>query len=298
MNNEELTRSIISLNQLTGLNRNQARTVFDGVPDFSKIGYFDLLTEAVRNNQLRRSQPIGDFVDAGEYADSVLFRCGNEQISIVNCYSDEYPEAMRFEDHPLVIYCRGDLSILSNPKRAAVIGTRNPDKNGVDFAYKSGMTLAENGYTVISGLAQGCDTAAHNGCLAAGGKTVAFVPSNISKIVPKQNIGLAQRIVDSGGLLVSEFSPFQIPNAEMYIARDRLQAGCSNFVITSEFDANSGTIQTLTYASGFGKPIYTLEALTAGTDFNGLQAARKEKIRIKPVTWEQLNEIIVSGRTE
>lgn len=296
MNNEELTRSIISLNQLEGLGRNNVRVIFEDVSDIDHIDYLDLLALAVKRNKLRRSRPIGDFLDAGEYADSVLFRCANEGVRIINDFEEDFPDALRFRDHPILVYCRGDLSVLSNPNRAAVIGTRHPNDAGRDFAYNAGKVLAENGYTVVSGLAEGCDRAGHTGCLDAGGKTVAFMPSNISSIIPKKNEDLAQRILDNGGLLVSEFSPFQTPNAEMYTTRDRLQAGCSNFVITSEFDANSGTVQTLTFASEFDKPVYTLDKLTREEDFTGFTSVENEGIKVNPVSCQALEKIIADSR--
>ncbi len=291
MQYSNLTKKIIALDRLTGVGKHLTRKIIDSVDNPREALFMDLVIQGVKLGVFHKRQPIGDFIDAYKYAVEVLEQCSELGISIINFWSPEYPDALRFEGSPTLIYYKGDLSCLNNPKRAAVIGTRNPDDAGREFAYQTGKMLADNGYTVISGLAEGCDTAGHTGCLDAGGKTAAFVPSNLYQIVPKKNSALAQRILDNGGLLISEYSPLTTPQAGMYITRDLLQAGSSNQIIVSEFAEQSGTLQTLQYASSFGKPIYTLKSLVDREGFNGHHALRSLRISCSAVDWKELEKL-------
>ena len=118
--------------------------------------------------------------------------------------------------------------------------------------------LAENNFVVISGLAVGADFAGHSGCLAADGKTVAILPSGLAPVYPASNRGLAEKICDQGGCLISEYNHHEMVQPYKFIERDRLQSGTSQFVIVSNFAPGSGTIHTLDYANKYKRPIYSI----------------------------------------
>lgn len=294
MNEKEKIKSILAFQHLYQKDPRRASLVFSHFDDLDNIDIIELLRQAVEQNYIRKTLQIGDLFDAVEYADQVMERCKRENIQVLTRFDEKFPDALRFPGGPDLIYYKGDLSILDNPKRAAVIGTRYPEKEGEDFAYQAGQKLAENGYTVVSGLAVGCDRAGHEGCLDAEGKTVAFVPSNLSNIAPRGNQPLARRILENGGLLVSMFSPLHIQHSDMYVLRDRLQAGCSNFLLTSEFDANSGTLQTLRFAGELDRPVYTLDTLVDNVNFTGVEAAENIGIHINPVSYNALDALLAS----
>ncbi|MDE6987824.1 MAG: DNA-protecting protein DprA, partial [Bacteroides acidifaciens] len=129
------------------------------------------------------------------------------------------------DDCPPMIHCLGDLSLLApTDKRIAVIGARAASPAGNRKAYELGRKFAEEGNIIVSGLALGCDKAAHEGCLYAGGKTIAIVASGLNIVHPKENEPLQQHILENGGLILSE-QPFGMKaNPTRLVARNRLQA--------------------------------------------------------------------------
>lgn len=223
-----------------------------------------LLREDIITRQMDRA--------ASRRAEEIVKACEKYDIHYMNRTNPLFPAALAGEDGPALIYYRGDLSVLDNPKRAAVIGTRTPTPAGKTYAKTIGRTLAEAGYTVVSGLALGCDTAGHRGCLDGGGKTVAFLPGGLDAIYPKTNQRLADEILQNGGCLISEYPPDNnkknaYPKGYQFVARDRLQAMSSQAVCCSEFDAASGTLHTLKYAKQYGVPVLTSPAIASGGHF-------------------------------
>ena len=177
--------------------------------------------------------------------------CGVVTITIDD---EAYPEKFRqLEDPPQVLYAKGDVSLLNAEKHSAVIGARKVSMKGMDVAIGIGNVLALDGEVVVSGLATGCDTGGHLGCLGAGGKTIAILPSPVTQIQPAQNEELAERIVQGGGLLISEYPHGTEVTPEMYIARDRLQAALSDGLIVIESFIGGGTMYTVDYAMQMGK---------------------------------------------
>ena len=177
--------------------------------------------------------------------------CGVVTITIDD---EAYPEKFRqLEDPPQVLYAKGDVSLLNAEKHSAVIGARKVSMKGMDVAIGIGNVLALDGEVVVSGLATGCDTGGHLGCLGAGGKTIAILPSPVTQIQPAQNEELAERIVQGGGLLISEYPHGTEVTPEMYIARDRLQAALSDGLIVIESFIGGGTMYTVDYAIQMGK---------------------------------------------
>ncbi|MEG0075216.1 MAG: DNA-processing protein DprA [Eubacterium sp.] len=295
MHKNDLNVSIIALNQLKGIGRKRIETILKKVSNPNDYSFFKLVEIGISINIFSKNNPIGMFLDARDQANEILKICKKNEIGIVNAFSEDFPKALIFDDGPNLIYYKGDLSILSNKNRAAVVGTRVPSQFGHDFSYAAGKLLAKNGYTVISGLALGCDTGAHTGCLDVGGKTVAFLPSSITSITPKENIELAEKIIGTGGCLVTEFSPCDTSNAYMFIERDRLQAVSSNFVIVSEFARNSGTLHTLQFANSYEKPIYANRDIAlSGVD--GYESLREEGIHYNIETMQTIEKNILKNK--
>jgi DNA processing protein len=138
---------------------------------------------------------------------------------------------------------------LNNGINIAVIGTRDPSSHGINAAERLGERFSLMGCAVVSGLALGCDTYAHRGCLKANGKAIAILPGGIDKIYPSSNTGLAEDILRNSGLLLSEYSPGTRPFKTNYIDRDRLQSGISDAVVVVETDIKGGTMHTVGFAA-------------------------------------------------
>ena len=159
-------------------------------------------------------------------------------------------------DVPLVLFCKGDISV-TNKKGIAIIGTREATKEGVHAGEFFGEKLADHGYNIVSGLAVGCDTAGHRGALkATGGKTTAFLAHGLDSVYPPENEGLADEIVQRGGLLMSEYAIGETVNRYFLVARDRLQAALSEATIVIQTGVHGGTNHAANTTLISGKPLF------------------------------------------
>lgn len=155
---------------------------------------------------------------------------------------------------PPLLYCRGNVHLLLS-RCVTLIGTRLPTRKGVQAARVLGYRLARRHYTVVSGLAEGIDTAAHLGALAeGGGRTIAVLPTPLDAIYPPHNEQLAARIVEAGGLLVTEY---RLPARarERFVLRNRIQAALSLAVVPVQCANQSGTMHTVRYAWRYGRVV-------------------------------------------
>lgn len=149
----------------------------------------------------------------------------------------KYRGNVKESERPNVLFYRGDLNLLSDEnKNIAVIGVLNPDKSTEADERKIVHYLVQKNAVIVSGLALGCDTIAHDETVKSNGVTVAILPSPLNKIIPRENKKLADDIVANGGLLITEY--YEQPksaqeNAGRFVKRDRLQALFSDAVLLS-----------------------------------------------------------------
>lgn len=162
-------------------------------------------------------------------------------------------------------------SLLALP-RVAIVGSRNISPYGTRVTTELASQLAARGIVIVSGLALGVDGTAHRAALEAGGLTLAVLPSPIDHVVPASHQRLAQRIVESGGALISEYSPGQPPHKQNFIARNRLMSGLADVVVITEAAAKSGSLYTARYALEQGRdvlavpgPVYSRGSVGANT---------------------------------
>lgn len=153
---------------------------------------------------------------------------------------------IKIEDKTL--FFSGDASILNERDRiVAVIGARNASSWGLKAARRIGSRLAAAGFVVCNGLAAGIDTAAVEGALEAGGKVVAVLPGSLDDVYPKSNTELAKRVVDGGGVLISEHDSGHRLNKGDFISRDDIQAMLSGKCVVVECAENGGTMHTVRF---------------------------------------------------
>lgn len=180
---------------------------------------------------------------------------------------EEFPRFrgnVKSSEQPIVIFYRGNLSLLNkNNINIAVIGLLNPDYEIEQIERKIVSELVKNGSTIVSGLALGCDSIAHRQALDSNGKTIAILPSSLDKILPATNASLANDIVKSDGLLITEYYKQANSKKELgsrYQERDRLQALFSDgIVLAASYAKNdkgndSGARLAMQYAFNYGIP--------------------------------------------
>lgn len=137
----------------------------------------------------------------------------------------------------------------------AIIGTRKPTSYGKEVTYKVAYDLAKRGVVIVSGLALGIDAVAHKAALDAGGKTIAVLACGVDSIYPASNKQLAEKIIESGGAIISEYSPGTTPRDFQFLARNRIVSGLSDMVLVTEAASRSGTLATVAHALDQGKEV-------------------------------------------
>ena len=178
------------------------------------------------------------------------------RIKTTSFYDDDYPFYLRnISDPPIVIYSLGDLSKLNVLPSVGIIGTRHPSPLGESSAIRFGEIFGEKKFNVVSGLALGCDVSAHIGCLSKSGFTTAVLAHGLDTIYPKQHKVVADKIINFGGVLISEYPVGQSSRPNYFIERDRIQAGLSDGIIVIETDVKGGTMHTVGYAREYNKLI-------------------------------------------
>lgn len=195
-------------------------------------------------------------------------------VCVIPYYADDYPVlfAKIGVEAPALIHLLGNKELLYNENSIAIIGSRNADDVGCDIAYQLAKDYALKGNIIVSGLALGCDTAAHQGCVDANGKTIAVVASGLEIVHPKANESLQKEIINKGGLIISE-QPFGVKaNPARLYARNRLQAALAQKVIVVQCAVKSGTMNIVHFAHKYGCKIYAVaygqyDAHNAGNEY-------------------------------
>lgn len=174
-------------------------------------------------------------------------------VDIVTPVDDDYPARLReIPDAPLVLYRKGPIGARDNHS-LAVVGSRAASPYGLAVARKLARHAATVGMPVVSGLALGIDTAAHEGALDGGGRTIAVLGGGLLCLYPKENTQLAQRIVDHGGCLYSEFPLRRAPDKQSFAIRNRIVAGLCKATLVVEAPPRSGALITATMAREMGR---------------------------------------------
>lgn len=178
-------------------------------------------------------------------AKEILSICTRDRIHILTPYDGAFPNhILSISNPPMLLFAKGDIGLLSSTLAIAVVGTREPIMLSINHARMVVSSLVKNNVIVVSGLALGCDSIAHQETIENHGKTIAVLAHGLDMIYPSQNIRLAEDIIDSGGCLISEYLPGVQPTKYQFIERDRIQSGLSSGVIVIECQESSGTMHT------------------------------------------------------
>ena len=212
----------------------------------------------IHNIFLTASQKAALFDPDWSAINKIISRVNEIGAQIV-CYNDErYPERLKeIEDPPLIIYCKGNTELL-NSDQLAIVGSRSSTVSGKEVARSFASQLANQGVTVTSGLALGIDAASHQAALNTVGNTIGVIAQGIDLVYPKRHKKLYQDIVDSGGLIVTEFSPGVSPRAGHFPKRNRIISGLSLGVLVVEAEIKSGTLVTARLALEQNRDVFAV----------------------------------------
>lgn len=179
-----------------------------------------------------------EFMKKRDRIEFTISKLGSSVDGLVSIGDADFPPirgSVKPADKPFALFYKGNISLLNKDNlNVAVIGVLNPDDKIELTEWMVTAEILKHNATIISGLAIGCDSIAHKTALERGGKTLAILPSPIDNILPKENVELAERIVENGGLLISEY--YEAPKSRndmisRFVVRDRLQALFSDAVL-------------------------------------------------------------------
>ena len=178
-------------------------------------------------------------------------------IKMINIFDDKYPHNLKqIYDPPVALYYIGKFEI--NDFAIAIVGSRRTTNYGSYSAKKLSYDLAMRGIQIVSGLARGIDSIAHEGCLAARGKTIAVLGCGLDTIYPPENTNLFDEIIKSEGLVLSEYPPGMPPLQHNFPARNRIISGISSGVLVVEAAKRSGSLITACYALEQGREVFAI----------------------------------------
>lgn len=196
--------------------------------------------------------------DLERFEDKIINELYKYNLTAITYNSKNYPEKLKdIADPPLVLYVRGDASLL-NKKSISIVGTRKPTDYGKIVTEKFVRELSGAGLVTVSGLAYGIDTIVAKSTLDAGGKTIAVLAGGLDVIYPSQNKALAERIVETGGLILSEARPKQKPLQFAFISRNRIVSALGLGTLIVEAGKHSGTMTTARCALEQGRELFVV----------------------------------------
>ncbi|HSP42900.1 MAG TPA: DNA-processing protein DprA [Luteolibacter sp.] len=250
--------SLVALNALPKIGPVRVRRLLEAFGDAAS-----LLGAPI--DRLRRVDGVGEETAKilhkwEDHADPVaeIEEAARRGIAIVTQDDEAYPAPLRDAyDPPLLLYVWGTLDARDR-HAIGVVGTRRATHYGSQATKKFSYQLAQSGFTIISGLARGIDTAAHEASVAAKGRTIAVVGSGLAKLYPPENLPLAEKIADGNGAVVSEFPLHTAPDKQTFPMRNRIVAAWSRALLVIECPAWSGSLITANLASEYGKPVFAV----------------------------------------
>ncbi len=244
---------------------------------------------------LLTAEKIKESTDPNFAADQIE-RMKKHGCSVMTFWDEVYPETLkRIYDPPAFLFFKGDLSALRE-NYIAVVGTRNPTGYGKMVTGRFSTALANAGYGIISGLARGVDTIAHQAALKAGQKTIAVLGNGLDINYPAQNRELAERIANEG-LMLSEYVMGTGPDAGNFPKRNRIISGLSLGVLVTEAGSRSGALITALYALDQNREIFSVPGAITSEQSSGTNRLIKQGAKLVQSVEDILNEINpITGR--
>lgn len=221
------------------------------------INTHDNLDEMVSTLFSKHSVDNKMYLEAASQTKIAIDKLKYYSINAITMFDDDYPICLKnINDAPPVIYYKG---ILKTNKLAAVIGSRKISKHARKITHQIVDWLNELDYGVVSGLALGIDTLAHEKSVDNNQYTMAVLPNSLDTIYPPTNYKLANEIIDSGGCLLSEMIFGINRGKQSFVQRNRLQAAFSDNIIPIEMGVESGTMHTIDFAKRYKKNVVLLK---------------------------------------
>jgi len=240
-------------------------------------GVTPAVVEAIRGGSWKR------------FADEECGRLAGSGARLVTFVSADYPKSLfEIPDPPPFLYVRGELR--SGELAVAIVGSRRATSYGLMATGRLAEALAGHGVAVISGMARGIDTAAHQGALRADGRTIGVLGCGIDKVYPPENRPLFEAVAETG-CLVSEFPLGTLPLAENFPRRNRIISGLSRGVLVVEAAENSGSLITAQFALEHGRDVFAVPGTIASGACRGSNRLIKQGAKLVDCAEDILEEL-------
>ena len=268
---EEQQRALLCLHLTPGLGRTALFKIHHYFADFSAA-----LQAPPR--QLREAGLSQRLIDNIQPADSPPIRAVRRQLEtlqvrLLSYWDAAYPSLLReIHDPPALLYLRGKLP---DKDCFAVVGSRRATAAGLQLTWEISSTLAKHNICIVSGLARGVDSSAHQGALDGGGSTIAVLGCGIDRIYPPENRRLFQQILENNAI-ISEYPPGTPPLAGHFPGRNRIISGLSRGVLIVEAAEGSGSLITGDFALEQGRDLFAIPGAVQSPNSKGTNRLRKE----------------------
>ena len=208
---------------------------------------------------------------------TLVMQCDALRVRILPFDDPDYPLAFsRIPDMPLVLYCTGDPLWLNEPGAVGIVGSRKPTEYGLNAAADIGGELAKNGAIIVSGLADGLDSAGHRAAVKENCPTIGVLGVPIDRTYPASNRELRKKI-EQKGCVISEYPPESGPvGPNGFLQRNRLIAALSSALVVVEAQEKSGTMSTVNHAERYGKPVFVVPGSIYSPNSAGTNALLRE----------------------
>lgn len=223
-------------------------------------------------------------------AEKELELAEKNNIKIIPYYSDDYPRSLKeIYDPPVLLYVKGDI-VEADVLGIAVVGSRGSTYYGRLQAERLSGSLSQIGFTIVSGLARGVDSAAHKAALKAKGRTIAVLGSGLGNIYPRENKALAEKIIENGAI-ISELPILTPPDNRNFPPRNRIISGLSLGVLVVEAALKSGSLITAKWALEHGKEVFAVPGPIDSAYSKGTHKLIKEGAKLVECTDDIIEEL-------
>lgn len=224
----------------------------------------------------------------------------SDDITVLGIEDDQYPDAVRDGPAPVILYAKGNVELLTGPT-VGVSGSRETNETGQQWIRSLSSDLVDDGYTVVSGGARGADTAAHQGALETKKSTISVLGTGVNVAYPPENQSLFDRIINTGGLLVSMRPPDAEPTRHAFIDRNELIAALSDGIVFVATDGSGGTMAQYETAAEQDRPAFIppanlniepsdgLATLRESNNTTSIQSAAELSNALSTSTSQQMN---------
>ena len=251
----ERQKAVLVINRANGIGKVKTRKIIQALDNCPEILLRNISLYRAKLMQCLSEKDYSELcLSLQQSFDETEKELERKGITVLTIADENYPKSLIvYDDAPIVLYCKGDISLL-NQNCFAVVGTRYPTRYGVRVTEEFVSELSAR-FCIVSGMARGVDTIAHRSCLNAFGKTIAVLGCGVDVVYPAENKGIYDEIVERG-IVISEYPPGEGVSAHNFPARNRIISGLSRGVLVTEAGEKSGTILTINYALDQGKDVF------------------------------------------